>query len=312
MRPVTAAATRRAALGAVAGALLLAGVLVGCAVLTLHAGPGGEVAQACTLGDCPDPTITVRATSTDPGDPGEDGEEDCYRDGQKIDCQLADGSWWYAPFQCYMLEVPQNQWPPADDPVYGGADPAEGTLYWCTDDWTGQNRMVFFPGEPPLDPRVLVNQVVAGMDLEPIRMGTAPESGPDRMGLVGMPVWLWVDQPDDRTYGPVSDGASEGPVSVSVTAKVASVHWDMGDGNTFACDNPGTPYEDRFGKSESPDCGHRYEQTSADQPDGVYTVTATSHWEVTWNANTGASGVRRLTRTATTELRVGEAQVLTQ
>lgn len=293
------------------------GVLIGCAALTLHGGPGGEIAYACGLPGqpaCPpDPTVTIGATETVSGDPGGGGgEEDCYRDGQKIACQLPDGSWWYAPYNCYLLAVPPNQWPPAGDPVYGGADPSEGTLYWCTDDWTGVNQMVFFTGAPPLDPMVLVRQVVAGMDLEPIRMGTAPESGPDRMGLVGMPVWLWVDRPDEHTFGPVSNGASQGPLSVTVTAKVASIHWDMGDGSTFSCDNPGTPYEDRFGKSDSPNCGYHYEQTSADQPGGSYAVTATSHWEVTWTANTGASGSIRLTRTATTQLRIGEAQVLVQ
>lgn len=312
MPPVSAAVARRAAIRAIAGVSMLAGILVGCAALTLHDGPGGQVAQACDIFEqnC-DPTVTVGATSTAPGDPGGGGDEACYRDGREIPCQTSDGTW-YAPYNCYIRPVPQNQWPPPGDPVYGGVDPTEGTLYWCTDDWTGENRMVFFPGEPPLDPRVLVYQVVAGMDLEPIRMGTAPESGPDRIGLVGMPVWLWVDDPDPHTFGPISDGASQGPLSVTVTAGVASVDWDMGDGETFVCDNPGTPYEDRFGKSDSPNCGYRYEQTSADQPHGAYTVTATSHWEVSWTANTGASGLIRLTRTATTQLRIGEAQVLTQ
>ena len=244
MRPVAVATARRAALRAVAGVCMLAGILVGCAALTLHAGPGGETAHACNISDpdC-DPTITVGTTSTVPGDPGGggEGEEACYRpNGGEIPCHTGDGVVLRAVRLLHHASA-ADQWPPAGDPIYGGADPTTGQVYWCSGDWTGVNRMVFFDGAPPVDPMVLVRQVVAGLDLEPIRMGTAPESGPDRMGLVGMPVWLWVDRPDEHTFGPVSDGASQGPLSVTVTAQVASVDWDMGDGSTFSCDNPGTP-----------------------------------------------------------------------
>jgi len=309
MHPVDA---RRAALRAVLTVSLILGLVLGAGALILGGRISGSPAYADECGFlevCPSATATVTRT----GGPGGEGESHCYRDdGTEIDCHTTAGRW-YAPYQCYIKQVPQDQWPPPDDPIYGGADPATGSVYWCTDDWTGANRKVFFPGEPPVDPTVLVYEAIARMRLEPIKMGTAPESGPDRMGLVGMPVWLWVDEPDPHTFGPISDGASTGPVSVTATANVTSIGWDMGDGHEpITCDGPGTPYEDRFGKSDSPDCRYRYQQTSADQPDGAYTVTATSHWEVTWTANTGASGIIRLTRTATTQLRIGEAQVLTQ
>jgi hypothetical protein len=150
------------------------------------------------------------------------------------------------------------------------------------------------------------------MDLDPITIGIVPESGPDRVGLVGLPVWMWVENQTANTWGPISDSASEGTVSVTATATVAEVAWDMGDGSRVTCTGPGTPYTDHYGKQESPTCGHRYAKMSTDQPDDAYQVTATSHWVVQWTGG-GQSGTMEFD--LTTEplpVRVGEAQVLTQ
>jgi hypothetical protein len=167
-------------------------------------------------------------------------------------------------------------------------------------------------GTVTIDPVVLANRAIAAMNLDPITIGIVPESAPNRVGLVGLPVWMWVNNQTENTWGPITRSASEGPVSVTATASVSSVIWDMGDGTTVTCTGPGTPYADHYGKQESPTCGHRYDKMSTGHPDGAYQVTATSHWVVEW-AGGGQSGTIELD--LTTEplpIRVGEAQVLTQ
>ncbi|MFD8416905.1 hypothetical protein ACFV2Q_35090 [Streptomyces sp. NPDC059650] len=99
--------------------------------------------------------------------------------------------------------------------------------------------------------------------------------------------------------------AAAGGLSVTVTAKVLRIDWAMGDGNTVTCTKPGTPYTESAGKSDSPDCGHRYTRV------GNYTITATSTWAVEWVANTGETGtIPNTTRTSTTTARIGELQVV--
>src|SRR3546814_13184194 len=105
---------------------------------------------------------------------------------------------------------------------------------------------------------MLAHRAIAAIDLDPIQSVIVPESGPNRVGLVGLPVWMGVDSPTDDTFGPITASASEGSVSVSATASVSSIVWDMGDGTKVDCTGKGTPYADHYGKQDSPTCGHRY------------------------------------------------------
>ena len=147
------------------------------------------------------------------------------------------------------------------------------------------------------------------MDLRAIDIGIVPESGPDKKGLVGLPVYLWVDQPAENTYGPITRTVAERGVSVTATAEVDRIEWDMDDGNRVICTTPGTVYEDWYGDRDSPDCGHRYQTISAREPDGVFNVEAASFWTVTWSGG-GQSGTLSIDFTNSIPIRVGELQVL--
>ncbi len=161
------------------------------------------------------------------------------------------------------------------------------------------------PAAAPPDPELLARDAVAAMQLQAVRVGIAPEARAGSVGLVGMPNWMWVSTPDAQTFGPITRTASAGGWVVSATAKVASVSWDMGDGRLVTCTGPGTPYDAAFGTSSSPDCGHTYTRQ------GTYTVTATSHWVVTWSG-IGQAGTISLDLTQAADVTIGEAQVLTQ
>lgn len=146
------------------------------------------------------------------------------------------------------------------------------------------------------------------MDLKAVQIGIVPEPKPGSIGLVGLPVWMWID-PTEQTWGPISRTASAGGISVTATAKVKTLDWSMGDDSTVSCASPGTPYADSFGKTDSPTCGHRYTRTSLGKPGNAYQVGATSYWEIEW-AGGGESGVIELDFTANTRIQIGELQVL--
>jgi hypothetical protein len=159
------------------------------------------------------------------------------------------------------------------------------------------------PGGP--DAAQLALRAVSRMDLNPIDIGIVPEEGPDRVGIVGMPQWMWVNEPAPNTFGPITRTATAGSASVTATAKVDKVVWDMGDGTAVTCLGAGTPYEDRFDVMESPDCGHRYTKQ------GKYEVTATSYWTVRWEGM-GQRGAIPLESEAKANIVMGEAQVIAQ
>ena len=87
------------------------------------------------------------------------------------------------------------------------------------------------------------------------------------------------------------------------------VVWDMGDGHSITCQNPGTSFSG--GSADSPTCGYRYLAPSRNEPGGVYTVTATTHWLVTWAANTGDGGTLSTDVPDTTTITIDELEVVT-
>lgn len=211
---------------------------------------------------------------------------------------------------CYLhLADPQ---PPAGDPAWEGHDPATGAVYDCISPLTtALNRRLRLatPPEPPIAPGELARRAVAQMGLRAIQIGLAPEPG--GVGLVGMPVWLWAAAPDGTTFGPTSATATAGSVTVTATARVDRIVWDLGDSSTVTCTTAGTPYEPRFGRAPSPDCGHTYVRESVGRPGDAYTVTATSYWVVTWQGagQTGSFSLDGLNSEA--DIQIAEAQVLT-
>lgn len=188
-------------------------------------------------------------------------------------------------------------------------------MYECYQPQTDLLVSVWSPDPPPGSgagptPREVAELAVDQLNLRAIDIGIAPEPGPDSVGVVGMPVWMWAANPDSHTFGPATASASAGGITVTATARVDRVTWDMGDGTTVVCRVAGTPYRAAFGRSSSPDCGHTYTRTSSHEPGERFTVTASSDWVVTWQG-AGQSGTIRLDGLQrSVEIAVGEGQVL--
>jgi hypothetical protein len=138
----------------------------------------------------------------------------------------------------------------------------------------------------------------------PPGIGPSPDINPWNMAAVGYPLWLWAD--GTTNVGPISDSVAG--LSVSLEAEVSSLAFRMGDGNTVRCAGSGHPWTAAVQPgTKSPSCGYSYAKPSL--PDRTYTVTAVANWAVTWTSN-GQSGVINVPAVDTTELPVGELQVL--
>ena len=274
--------------------------------------------------------VQVPGPSPKPSPVGDNGVHDtgsgqsCYWDPSKqglsrppagpVPCTSGSG-YWSNTYNCYIS--PAHPVPPAGDPSWQGHLPGDGAVYQCYQPQTGIEIYVWSQNPPPGSgagptPRAVAQRAIDQMNLQAIDIGIAPEPGPDSVGLVGMPVWLWAKHPDSHTYGPTTASASAGGITATATARVEKITWDLGDGTTIVCQSAGTPYEPRYGNRPSPDCGHVYDKSSAGQPDGKFTVTATSHWAITWSGagQTGTIRLNGLTRSV--EITVGEAQVLVE
>lgn len=276
-------------------------------------------------GEC---LVWVEVSDPQPGAGTSHGPQDtgsghaCYWDPVKqglskppagpVPCSSEDG-YWSNNYNCYIQFLKPQ--PPGGDPSWQGHLPGDGAVYNCYQPQTGIIVYLWAQDPPPgsgagPSPRDVAQLAIDRMGLRAIDIGIVPKPGLQSVGLVGMPVWMWVQTPNIHTFGPITASASAGGITITATATVLEITWDMGDGTQVVCRTAGKPYRPSFGRMESPDCGHVYETSSVDQPGGRYAVSATSEWVITWSG-AGQTGTIRLGGlTRSTQITIGEAQVL--
>ena len=162
------------------------------------------------------------------------------------------------------------------------------------------------PGNQPITAGQAAAIAVARLQLPKIApgIGPSPDLNPWNMAAVGYPLWLWADGPTH--VGPISDSVAG--LAVSLDARVSSLTFRMGDDHTVTCAGSGRPWTTAVQPgTKSPTCGYSYAKPSL--PKDNYTVAAIANWAVTWTSN-GQSGVISVPAVDTTELPVGELQVL--
>lgn len=212
----------------------------------------------------------------------------------------------------YELADPQ---PPAGSLDWEGHAPGDGAVYEeeCVFDGSDEfsrARMVWAANPPKaaaVDPAALARQAVDDMRLRGPGIGITPQPG--GKGVVGMPVYMWAEK-GAETYGPNVASASAGGVTVTATAKVSKIVWNMGDGKKVTCTTAGTPYKAEYGKQPSPDCGHRYSTPSSTTDSGKFHVTATATWTIDWDSTGGENGQLTEIRDSEVDITVAEVQVL--
>ncbi|GAA2787375.1 hypothetical protein GCM10010522_00670 [Kribbella solani] len=256
--------------------------------------------------------VTPGAPPSTPGTPGKHAKQTkavCTFRGAPQQCTDAQLGNWSNQHQCYMRrEVPS---PPPGDVRWQGH--TNGSIWACVREqgYDGGRHLVtewvWLPGRPDTvitDPETLAYEAIAKMHLLPPLVRSAPGIG--EVGLVNMPVWLWVAK-TENTWGPIERVASVPGLSVTAKARVVAVDWSLGDGQTVRCEGAGTAYTVAMGVRDSPDCGHRYKKTSRALADCKYPVTATARWKVSWESTLGEAGQLDLTQVAAAQLRIGEA-----
>jgi hypothetical protein len=212
--------------------------------------------------------------------------------------------------KCGYTEIEPK--PPAEHPAWKGKDREKYDMYFmsCSDGGVDNpDGFIVVPeGQPPVpqvDPLELAQRAVDSMTL------LGPDVASPRAAgkyTVGVPMWMWVNQ-SATTYGPNTASASAGGVTVTATAKVSKIVWQMGDGASVTCNGPGTPYRASEGMAQSPTCGHVYSATSAGARNGKYPVTATSTWTINWQGG-GQAGQLTEVRQTNVQVAVGEVQVV--
>jgi len=276
---------------------------------------------------CPPLGGPCYVVATDPGRPGRysgpgaggDAEvRTCRWAGQTVPCWYAtrDGTGWFNPADgCYYFRMSPQ--PPAGSPLWQGHQPGDGAVYALLCYPPDRAERVGFAGvgfawlprPPPGFGGPTAAQLAAqAINQLPIRgpdIGIAPQT--NGAGLVGLPVWLWTSV-SPQTWGPLSATASVPGLSVTATARATRIVWQLGDGHTVTCANPGTPYKKEYGRTPSPTCGYPegYESPSAPR----YTVVATTTWHVTW-AGGGERGALDVTRASTASIDIDELSVVT-
>ena len=232
----------------------------------------------------------------------------CEWNGQEVDCTSDKGTW-SNDRQCWVeLADPQ---PPTDHLRVEGQhrrrDLQVLTPIWRR--WPARRRVGHSDlllgrlGPAAVNPAALAREAVDSMNLVAPTVGATPLPSAEAVSLIGLPTWLWIDDADEHSWGPITRTASAGGVTVTATAKVAKVVWDMGDGNTVTCTNKGTEWTPAKGTGDSPTCGYRYNSR------GERTITATTYWEVDWSG-AGQSGTITFDMSGTRDVNVVELRAV--
>jgi hypothetical protein len=305
---------RRIAAAATAIAVVTVGV-VAVATPALASGSGSCQGDQCWFVATGPPVPGTKGGGT--GTSGGGGQQ-CYVNFKGFRSPVAcwdptKGSYDQATECYYNPESPQ---PPTGDPSRDGHPLGDGLVYdaWCPIPFGGGFAFVpagtrWFNTPPPVaargpTPAEVAARAIAQITVGGPQIGTAPLA--TGHGLVGLPVWLWTAQ-TQGTWGPIPASDTEGGITVTAEANAQYVVWNMGDGHTVTCANPGSSYAGA--PTSSPTCGYRYVASSRNQPGGVYTVTATTHWQVAWQGG-GEQGTLTTDVASTTTIRIDELEVL--
>lgn len=266
---------------------------------------GGDCSAAGSRGKC-----WVGASG--PGMPGKSGPGGTA--GSVGNTQTGGGGGGSAPKCTY---TPVDDWYAAESgsEFWQGHKPSEGKMMIrrCEGDVGDRPAVVFVPnganpaaGPPPPSPAELAERAIRRMGLLGPDIGLAPSEDSKYGATIGFPVWMWTERSEARS-GPVTRSASAAGITVTATASLARIDWQMGDGSTVTCNGPGTPFTEDQAGEPSPTCGHVYRALS---DSGKYRVEATSTWQIRWSGG-GQSDSQTLTLgPSTTDLPVREVRTL--
>ena len=176
----------------------------------------------------------------------------------------------------------------AATPLGRELEPGDSYGLVCTDE-NGQEVVneirTYDPADPTvaIDPEVLAEHAASRLAVAPPQVDLSPKPGLNQ--ITQLTTYMWV-----TNWEADSTSASVPGVTATVTATPTKVTWNMGNGDQVVCNGPGTPFDfSRPEESQATDCSYTYRHSSTSQPGGVYQVSATMTYDVSWSAE-GAPG----------------------
>ena len=226
--------------------------------------------------------------------------------GKVIPCSSDAGAW---NGSCYLkaLDPP----PPFDDPRWNGR--TDGAIVSCivipgdAPYFDGADAPPYFsywaPAAEAVDPSELARRALASLTLPgaPINMTPQPNLVEPNI-LIHRDNHVWVPT---ASLAPMTASASDGGLTVTLTAAPTAVTFTSKDGDgvaTTTCDPTlidGPPYD----PTGIPVCSLVWEHVSLDEPDGQYTITASTTWTAEWTGG-GQSGTLTTTTSSTAQVAV--------
>ncbi|MFI1195975.1 hypothetical protein ACH4T9_22360 [Micromonospora sp. NPDC020750] len=304
---------------------MLAGIGLALVLAVVAAPPTAPVAAAARGGgvECPVGQNDCNIWDDDPGTPGGGGKPGgggggndgpagkCQWGGKVLPCYDSILGWFNNGDGCYYkLKQPQ---PP------GTPEGKQWYQLTCNGGDLGSIREELRDAPPPgygapPDPEELARRALASISLLPPRASVAPRKskGP---GLVGLPVWMWAS-PGENYFGPLTASKTDRGLTVSITATVKEIVWNMGDGTSadnstkVKCEGPGTPYQvgGPGAGRRSPDCGFDSGYARA----ATYDVYATTFWTVHWVGGNQSGDIPQTRTSGTVQIEIDELQVVTR
>jgi hypothetical protein len=190
--------------------------------------------------------------------------------------------------------------PPAIRNIAG----AESRLYRvaCPGGLTGQRWVRIGISSADLVPGV-IDIVESQLQLPVPDINPAPSDG----SFVNLGMWLAVEP---QTMQPVT--AEAGTAWITVSPRLVSTEFDLGNGDSVSCDGTGVAIEDVHPDldviEQSPSCGYTYRASSAD--DAPYRLTVSTVWELPYRSSEGGGNLTALRRSVTVGYDVDEIQTV--
>jgi len=176
---------------------------------------------------------------------------------------------------------------------------------WVRTCGTGTANTSFYWAPTNINPIDLIPNALANARTQ--LTAPTPAINPDATagGIVNLGMWLAIDDPGTTTARAALAG-----VWAQVTANVAGIQFDLGNGDTIDCDGLGTPIPDwALDSLDQGPCGYTYPQSSPD--DDPYQLTITTNYTVTYTTSTGANGsLAPISRSVTIDYDVDEIQTI--
>jgi hypothetical protein len=170
-------------------------------------------------------------------------------------------------------------------------------------------EMILHDGAPPLAPTLIRDQLTAEIVIPRPDIAGSPSLA-ENISIVRDPTWFWVTNWADT----ITDSANRNGMQVAVAAEATHVVWNPGDGSRpIICNGPGTEYIPWTGMDPftDTDCSHTYLRSTAGEPGDALTITATTHWDLTWELDGIDQGTfGTFTSTSTQSHQVGEILVV--